>query len=222
MKFRYIYKITCTKGSFKDKFYFGQHTTDNLDDEYKGSGKLITKYYSKYPNDYIKEIICFCDTDEELDKLEYNIIHPYLGTKMCLNLCEGGCQHLGSKCHSCHKHTLETREILRQKSIGNTSHLGFKNTPEQCEHIRIGRSKGYTEESKKKQSESMKGKIPYNKGLKDYLTSEQHLRMSLGHTRKITPEELEKRSKSLKGKNKGKHKVWNDDNDHSKGFKMIK
>ena len=27
--YRYIYKITCTSGSFKDKFYFGQHTTED-------------------------------------------------------------------------------------------------------------------------------------------------------------------------------------------------
>ena len=30
MIYRYIYKITCTQGSFKDKFYFGQRITSKL------------------------------------------------------------------------------------------------------------------------------------------------------------------------------------------------
>ena len=90
MLYRYIYKITCTKGSFKDKFYYGQHTTNNLDDNYKGSGRKISAYHKKYPNEYVKEIIAFYDTKKELNKAEYEIIHPWLNSPMCLNLCEGG------------------------------------------------------------------------------------------------------------------------------------
>ena len=90
MIYRYLYKITCTVGSFKDKFYFGQHTTEDLDDGYKGSGKKLLKYYKKHPNDYIKEIISFHNSQEELNEAEYELIHPYLNTKDCLNLKEGG------------------------------------------------------------------------------------------------------------------------------------
>ena len=68
MIYRYIYKITCTAGSFKGKFYYGQHTTDDLDDNYKGSGKLIYDYYQKYPNDYVNEIISFHNSKEELNQ----------------------------------------------------------------------------------------------------------------------------------------------------------
>lgn len=218
----YTYKITLTKGKLANHFYYGQHTTNNINDGYKGSGRIICDYYKKYKNDYIKEIINFYNNQDELNKAEYELIHPLLDNPMCLNLIEGGGKPIGNKFHFGFKHTEETKQILIEKSKGNKSHLGCKHTEEQREHIRIGRNKGYTEESKKKQSESMKGKIPYNKGLKDYLTPEQHLHLSLGHTRKITEEELEKRSKSMKGKNKGKHKVWNDEKDHSKGYKMIK
>lgn len=90
MIYRYIYKITCTAGSFKGKFYFGQHTTNNLNDGYKGSGVKIIKYLKKHPNDYIKEIIAFYNTQEELNQAEYDIILPWLNNKMCLNLKEGG------------------------------------------------------------------------------------------------------------------------------------
>ena len=92
MIYRYIYKITCTSGSFKDKFYFGQRTTyiDPSKDKYKGSGRKIGDYYKKHPNDYIKEIISFHNSQEELNKAEYEIIKPWLGDEMCLNLCGGG------------------------------------------------------------------------------------------------------------------------------------
>lgn len=110
MIYRYIYKITCTTGSFKDKFYYGQHTTENLDDGYKGSGILLRKYYKKHKNDYIKEIISFYDSEESLNKAEYNIIHPYLNSEECLNLMEGG-GSTGSPSE-------QTRKILSEQKLG--------------------------------------------------------------------------------------------------------
>ena len=148
MVYRYIYKITCTAGSFKGKFYFGQHTTDNLDDGYKGSGTKICKYYKKYPNDYIKEIIAFYTTDEELNKAEYDIIEPYLDTPMCLNMCSGG---------NVNHPTKELSKILSDSQKGKQAwNKGLKG----IYHA--------SEETRKKLSESNKGK---NKGRK--VTEEQ-------------------------------------------------
>ena len=91
MIYRYIYKITCLSGSWKGKFSFGQHTTNNLNDNYFSSSKLINDYKKKYGLENCKrEIISFHDTEEELNKAEYDIIHPWLGNEMCLNLIEGG------------------------------------------------------------------------------------------------------------------------------------
>lgn len=86
----YIYKITCTKGTFKDHFYYGKHQTNNIDDGYKGSGKLLKNYYKKYPNDYIKEIISYHNSLEELNNAEKLILSQYLDNKLCLNIQIGG------------------------------------------------------------------------------------------------------------------------------------
>ena len=136
-----MYKITCTKGKFKDKFYFGQHTTNNINDGYKGSGCLIKDYYKKYPNDYIKEIISFHNTQEELNKAEYNIILPYLNTQMCLNRKEGGGNNKLSE---------ETKRKLSE------SHKGIK-SPQKGIPL--------SEETKRKLSESHKGIKSWNKGI---------------------------------------------------------
>lgn len=90
MIYRYIYKITCTAGRYKNHFYFGQHTTEDLNDGYKGSGKKLKDYYKKHPDNYIKEIISFYNSQEELNSAEINIISKYLNNPKCLNVAEGG------------------------------------------------------------------------------------------------------------------------------------
>lgn len=142
MTYYYIYKITCTKGSFKDKFYFGQHTTTNLDDGYKGSGKKLQNYYKTYPNDYVKEILCFCNNSDELGKKEYEIIHPFLGNEMCLNIVEGGKQSTWNKGKR-GIYSKETIEKIRKSHIGKESPIKGKHLSEQTKQILSERCSGY-------------------------------------------------------------------------------
>lgn len=89
-KFYYTYKITCTEGSLKHYFYLGKHITYNLNDGYKGSGRIIYDYYKKYPEGYIKEILCFYNSKEELNKAEIDLISQHIDNKLCLNIAKGG------------------------------------------------------------------------------------------------------------------------------------
>lgn len=145
-KYKYIYKITCTKGKFKDHFYFGKHSTNNLNDGYKGSGKKLCDYYRKHPDDYVKDIIAFYNSEEELNQAEYDTIHPWLNNPMCLNLMEGGNGGAPSK---------ETA-----KKISST----LKGRPTNAERWLTGKPR--PEETRKKISETMKGRPANNKGKK--------------------------------------------------------
>ena len=160
MTYRYIYKITCTEGRYKNKFYYGQHTTTNLDDGYKGSGSLLRDYYKKHPNDYIKEIIAFYNTQEELNIAEHDIIEPFLGTNNCLNLKGGGDKG-------------ELTEEYKQK-ISNTL-KGRKLTKETCKKMSESRKGNHhSEEAKKKMSKSSKGK-PKSEEHKQHLHKPHHV-----------------------------------------------
>lgn len=157
MTYYYIYKITCTEGSFKDKFYFGQRTTTNIDDGYKGSGKLLKNYYKKYPEGYIKEIIAFYNTEEDLNKAEYDIIHPMLDNEMCLNLMEGG---TGGRL--CDESLRKMSETKKGKTPWNKGLTGLKYPPKSdYTKSKISASlKGHilSEETKKKISDKAKGR----------------------------------------------------------------
>lgn len=230
MTHRYIYKITCTAGSFKDKFYFGQHTTKNLDDGYKGSGKLLGDYYKKHPDDYVKEIISFHNSKEELNKAEYDIIHPWLNHSMCLNIIEGG--HINSG----YNLKEDTRKKLSESHKGQVAWNKGKTGIYSEETInkirktltgRVGPNKGrkWSEESKKKMSESSKGQKAWNKGKTGIYSEESLKRMSESQKNRIRKPLLEETKKKIsegnKGKtpkNKGKHRIYNDPNDKSKGF----
>lgn len=136
----YIYKITLTKGKFKNHYYIGQHKTDNMDDGYKGSGILVNKYYKKYPNDFIKEILCYCKDKDELNKAEdFYVGDLYKTDPLCLNLIAGGkCkgiseetrlkQSISAKNRNPnflgHKHNNETKKKMSDKKIGNKNSIG--------------------------------------------------------------------------------------------------
>ena len=68
MEFYGLYRITnLTNG----KMYIGQHVTDNIDDGYMGSGKIVKQAVKKYgPENFRKEWLGFYEDKDELDYME--------------------------------------------------------------------------------------------------------------------------------------------------------
>ena len=68
-----IYKTT---NIINYKIYIGQE--QNFNPNYYGSGIKIKRAVKKYgKQNFNKEIICFCDTKEELDVKEKQLIQEY-------------------------------------------------------------------------------------------------------------------------------------------------
>lgn len=172
--FYYTYKIVLTEGSLKGHYYYGQHRTKNINDNYKGSGAIIRSYYKKYPNSYIKEILQFFNNLDELNVAEEILIGTlYDDDPMCLNRCSGGRNSIPS---------MAVRQLWSAHRKGRVA--WFK-------------GKHHTEESKRKMSESKKGQIPWNLGITHSEQTCQKIReKALGHI--ITQDTREKMSKSQK------------------------
>jgi hypothetical protein len=84
----YLYKIT----RFDGKFYIGIHSTDNLKDNYFGSGILLKRSINKYgQNNHKLEIIEFFSNRKLAVEKEKEIVNEVLLTNsLCLNMVPGG------------------------------------------------------------------------------------------------------------------------------------
>lgn len=68
MTFYGIYRIT---NLLNGKMYVGQHTTDDLDDGYMGSGVILRHALKKYGKEnFRKEWLMFCEDADELNYME--------------------------------------------------------------------------------------------------------------------------------------------------------
>ena len=88
-KFNYFYKITNT---INGHFYYGIHSTDNLDDGYMGSGTRLKATYKKYGmENFEKEILKFFNTRKEASEYEAEMVTENLVKDVdCYNMKIGG------------------------------------------------------------------------------------------------------------------------------------
>ena len=88
-KYHYIYKTTC---KITGKFYVGMHSTDNLEDGYLGSGKILGYSRAKYGDEnHVKEILEYLPSRIELKEREKEIVNEeLLAQPLNINLKYGG------------------------------------------------------------------------------------------------------------------------------------
>ena len=84
-----VYKIT---NKLNGKIYIGKHQTNNLDDAYMGSGKLLSNAKKKYGlSNFEKKILFIFDNEEDMNLKETELVTK----EFCLredtyNICPGG------------------------------------------------------------------------------------------------------------------------------------
>lgn len=88
-KYHFTYQTKCL---INGKTYVGRHSTNNLEDGYLGSGKLLKRAISKYGKESFKLIILsFFETYEELISEEKFIVDKkFCSEKSNYNIVEGG------------------------------------------------------------------------------------------------------------------------------------
>ena len=87
--YHFIYKTTCLKTG---KLYVGMHSTDDIDDGYLGSGKILGYSRAKHGDEnHVREIIEFLPTREALKLREKEIVNEaLLANPLNMNLKYGG------------------------------------------------------------------------------------------------------------------------------------
>lgn len=180
--YHYFYKIT---NKISGKYYYGVHSTTNINDGYMGSGSIITKIRKKYgTNNLEKEILKYFDSEEEMFLYESEFITAeVVADPMSYNLVEGGAGYRLN--HSVPEHVknkLSKKAKGRKSKFKNSKHihkgqenkmipkeeleqylqdgweLGFYLKPESREKLKTNPFKGkhHSEETKKRQSEIKK------------------------------------------------------------------
>lgn len=163
MKF-YIYKHI--RPDTDEVFYIGKGNTSKTSHEerYKtsyGRNKMWKSIVAKNNGIFIPEIICYCDTEDEVNKLEVEYIAKYgrfiNGGKLC-NMTDGGDGSVGLKVSD------ETREKLRERFSGeNHPNYGKKLSKETCLKKSISMKNSDKNLKGKKLSEEWKNKIRVTK-----------------------------------------------------------
>lgn len=174
--YHYIYKTTCV---ITQRFYIGMHSTDNLNDNYIGSGKQLWRSINKHGREHHNiEILEFLPSRKSLANREWEIVNEELiNNPLCMNLKNGGDggwetlnkdpdykwarikggQTIKNRCEFwlIHKNRMETDEKYKNKHNSSVS-LSLKQR--WAEHGHPWKGRKHTEETKQKQSDAKKGK----------------------------------------------------------------
>jgi len=156
-KFRIVY---CTKNLVNGKMYIGQHTTFNMDDGYLGSGKLLLQAIKKYgKHSFDTRFLCFCETQEDLDKAEIFWIAHFETIKMGYNILDGGkidcTMEVRDSANSTRRKNIDSGQIVPWNK-GKTG-IYSKEVLERMSKIRLGTKQ--TEESNSKRSSTLMGRF---------------------------------------------------------------
>jgi len=172
------YFIYLTKNIVNNKCYIGWHATNNVNDGYTGSGRLLKYSIDKYGEDkHITGIIEYCSKDNVLEKEKYWIKEKNTQVPKGYNLTGGGdggntyillseedkkkFREKSSKNSKGKKLSEETKEKIRQHHLGHSWNKGIPKCEEakqkMSEAWEIRRLTPVSEETKERISQAQMG-----------------------------------------------------------------
>lgn len=129
-KYHYLYKIT---NKITGQYYYGVHSTKNINDNYMGSGTVVKKSIKLYGiSAFSKEYIQFYNSVEEMLTAERELVNEdILKDPMCMNvLIGGGGLNFKGYFPAKNKITGEIKAVKKEDMLGD-----------EWEHITTGRKR---------------------------------------------------------------------------------
>jgi len=207
------YFIYLTKNIVNNKCYIGQHTTNNLNDGYTGSGKLIEYSINKYGLDnHITGIIEFCTGDNISEKEIFWITKKNTINPNGYNLTKGGeggdtyallseedkkkFREKSSKNNKGRKRSEETKRKMSEARKGHSWNAGIP----KCEETKQKMTEAWKIRRLTPVSEETKGRISQSQMGHTRHTEEGKERISIANSqREWKQESKDKISKANKG-----------------------
>lgn len=173
------YTVYKTTNKINEKYYIGKHKTEDLNDAYLGSGKLIKRAVEKYgPENFEKEVLYVFNTPEETNLKEKELVtEKEVKDPNCYNLKEGGeggwdhidwtkkprskshCKNLSEsakKRFSNPKNNPRYGAEVSKETRKKISNKAKERLKDPSKHPMFGKKRSHTEETKKKISEKLK------------------------------------------------------------------
>lgn len=150
------YTIYKTINLINNKFYIGYHKTENPNDEYLGSGKLLIKAIKKHGRENFKKFVLFeFDTKEEAFKMEKILVNESVvkdkNSYNCKIGGEGGWDHIFIRL----KNDPEYKKIFSERCSKSTLTAIERGTHSSWpKNLWLGKT--HTEEARKNMSKSKK------------------------------------------------------------------
>jgi hypothetical protein len=156
--YHFIYKTSSPSGLY----YYGRHTTKNINDGYLGSGNWIKSIKDK--TKLKRDIILFCETQDELIEKEGDYLIKFINNPKCMNFNErpSGFSSLNNP-----NKLLKGSKILSERIKGEKNGMyGKTHSEEYKNYLRTHKSgknatfygKTHTNEAKEKMRQSRLGK----------------------------------------------------------------
>jgi len=155
-----IYRIT---NNIDDKIYIGKHQTQDLQDGYMGSGKLIQRAIAKHGiENFTKEILFQFDNEEEMNSKEKELVtKEFVKEDTNYNLCPGGqggwgyvnSTDLRTKGHSKEMYIKVSKTLSEMKLEHRSSNMKKLHSEGKIRYDTFT-NKTHTEETKRKIAES--------------------------------------------------------------------